>query len=123
MLSPGPSFNFRSYINLSFSLLYETVKCLISIRSIFSISSKWTISCKCVAKIALVSLLCNISSPETKILTAESCSVPEHNSSPKIRLFLSAIFKITLNSDISTANVERPLNKLSFPKILVNIPV
>ena len=72
---------------------------------------------------ALVSFACNISSPDTKILTAESCSVPEHNSSPNIKLFLSAIFKITRSSDISTANVDNPLNKLSFPNILVNIPV
>ena len=57
------------------------------------------------------------------MLTAESCSVPEHNSSPKIKLFLSAMFNITRNSDISTANVDNPLNKLSFPKIRVKIPL
>ena len=52
---------------------------------------------------------------------AESISVPEHSSSPKISPKLFADFKITRNSDISTINVESPLNKLSFPKILVNM--
>ena len=48
-------------------------------------------------------------------------SVPEHNSSPNTKLFLSANLKIVLNSDISTANVDNPLNILSFPNILVKI--
>ena len=60
---------------------------------------------------------CIFVKPATKILNADSVSVPEHNSSPNIKLFSSESFKITRNSDISTANVERPLNKLSLPKI------
>ena len=69
--------------------------------------------------IALVFFLYNDSKPDTNILTAESCSVPEHNSSPKIKLCWSAIFNIMRSSDISTANVDNPLNKLSLPRILV----
>ena len=61
--------------------------------------------------------------PATKILIALVLSVPEHNSSPKTRLRLSASLKIVLNSDISTANVDKPLNKLSLPNIRVNILV
>ena len=59
--------------------------------------------------------------PATKILIALCVSVPEHNSSPKIKLFSSVKRKIVRNSDISTAKVERPLNILSFPIIRVNM--
>ena len=54
------------------------------------------------------------------IANPEVVSVPEHNSSPKIKLLLSALFKMDLNSLISTANVDWPLKILSFPDILVN---
>ena len=64
---------------------------------------------------------CNFLSPATNILIAESISVPEHNSSPRIRLVLFADFNIIRNSDISTMNVDIPLNKLSLPKILVKM--
>ena len=40
---------------------------------------------------------------DTKILNAELFSVPEQSSSPKIKLFFVAYFKIILNSDISTS--------------------
>ncbi len=57
------------------------------------------------------------------MLIAEPISVPEHSSSPIIRLFSSLLSIIFLNSLISTANVDNPLNILSFDKIRVNIRV
>ena len=51
------------------------------------------------------------------ILNADSVSVPEHNSSPIIKLCLSAFCKMTRNSDISTAKVDNPLNRLSLLNI------
>ena len=57
------------------------------------------------------------------MLSADSISVPEHNSSPNTRLFSSDIFNIIRNSDISTANVDNPLNILSFPRMRENIAV
>ena len=47
-------------------------------------------------------------------------SVPEHNSSPITILLLSERFKIPLNSLISTAKDDLPLNKLSLLFIRVN---
>ena len=64
---------------------------------------------------------CNLIIPAINILVAEVVSVPLHNSSPKIKLSAVELFRIVRNSDISTANVLRPLNKLSLPNIRVKI--
>ena len=73
------------------------------------------------AKIKELFFKCNVFKPAKNILIADCVSVPEHNSSPKIKLFSLEQFNIVLNSDISTAKVLKPLNISSLPKILVKI--
>ena len=55
------------------------------------------------------------------MLKAESLSVPEHNSSPRTKLFSSVKVRIVRSSVISTAKVDNPLKILSVPKIRVKI--
>ena len=52
---------------------------------------------------------------------ADGYSVPEHISSPNIKLFSSQLSIIYFNSDILKVNVLKPLNKSSFDFNLVNI--
>ena len=79
------------------------------------------ISWRCVANIKLLFFACSCWIPATKILVADMLSVPEHNSSPRTKLYSLVRRKIVRNSYISTANDDKFLNMLSLPKILVKI--
>ena len=58
-------------------------------------------------------ILCNHTIPEATKAVAETDSVPEQSSSPRIKLNSFDLFKISLSSNISTANEDNPAQILS----------
>lgn len=59
--------------------------------------------------------------PAMKMLMADIFSVPEHSSSPRMRLLGPHILRMVLSSDISMAKVESPLKMSSRLTMRVNI--
>ena len=86
----------------------------------FCILSNVERSCKCVANKNLIFDLENFIIDAATMAFPDKYSVPLHTSSPITSECSSASFNIHFNSFISTINVDSPLNKLSFPVILVN---